>query len=196
VHGYGRLLDPETLPEPQRRYVEGIREETQALNEVVTNFLRFAKPDAISFAPVPLRAVLERAAEDTPGASVTLTGDFPTISADDVLLRQAFSNLFRNSVEACSAVQRTPMITVDSRIDERAAAVHLTFADNGPGIPDDALVKVFQPFFTMRPGGTGLGLAIVQKVIVSHNGRVVAGHARTGGAAFHVSFPLPRAPKS
>jgi two-component system sensor histidine kinase PilS (NtrC family) len=191
VHGYGRLLDPDSLPEPQRRYVEGIREETQALNEVVTNFLRFARPDPITFAPVDLRALVERAAEDHPTATYSLTGEFTTISADDVLLRQAFSNLFRNSVEACSAVQRVPMITVDSQIDPRGGMIALTVSDNGPGIPADALGKVFQPFFTMRPGGTGLGLAIVQKVIVSHNGRVTAANGAGGGAVFTISFPRP-----
>ena len=193
VHGYGRLLDPETLPQPQRTYVEGIREETQALNEVVTNFLRFAKPDPIMFAPVDLRPVLERAAEDSPTAHVTFSGEFPAVSGDDVLLRQAFSNLFRNSVEACSALQRPPMIAVEGRVDVRASAVQITVSDNGPGIPDDAVNKVFQPFFTMRPGGTGLGLAIVQKVVVSHNGRVTAANATHGGAVFTITFPLPPA---
>jgi nitrogen fixation/metabolism regulation signal transduction histidine kinase len=190
VHGYGRLLDPDTLPDPQRRYVEGIREETQALNEVVTNFLRFAKPDPIMFAPVDLRALIERAAEDVPGADITLTGEFAMVSADDVLLRQALSNLFRNSVEACSAVQRPARLTVDGRIDRRAATIQVTVADNGPGIPEDAIAKVFQPFFTMKPGGTGLGLSIVQKVIVSHNGRIVAANRPTGGAVFTFSLPL------
>jgi PAS domain S-box-containing protein len=190
VHGYGRLLDPETLPDPQRRYVEGIREETQALNEVVTNFLRFAKPDPITFEPVMLRQVVERAAEDVPGASVSLTGEFATVSADEVLLRQAFSNLFRNSVEACQAVQRSAVVSVDSRVDHRGGTLQVTVSDNGPGISHDIISKVFQPFFTMRPGGTGLGLAIVQKVIVSHNGRIIAGNSTHGGAAFTITFPL------
>lgn len=191
VHGYGRLLDPDTLPEPQRRYVEGIREETQALNEVVTNFLRFARPDPIIIAPVDLRTLIERAAEDTPSATVVLSGEFATIGADDVLLRQAFSNLFRNSVEACNTVHRPPTITVDGHLDPRHGTINVVVSDNGPGIPGDATGKVFQPFFTMRPGGTGLGLAIVQKVVVSHNGRIAAGSAATGGAAFTLSFPLP-----
>ncbi len=64
IHGYGRLLDPATLPEPQRAYVEGIRAETTALGEVVTNFLRFAKPDPLALAPLDLRAIIDRAAED------------------------------------------------------------------------------------------------------------------------------------
>jgi signal transduction histidine kinase len=51
--------------------------------------------------------------------------------------------------------------------------------------------KVFQPFFTMKPGGTGLGLAIVQKVIVSHNGHITAGNNAHGGALFTIALPLP-----
>ncbi len=61
IHGYGRLLDPATLPEPHRAYVEGIRAETTALGEVVTNFLRFARPEQLVMAPVDLRAVIVRA---------------------------------------------------------------------------------------------------------------------------------------
>jgi PAS domain S-box-containing protein len=190
VHGYGRLLDPETLPLPQRTYVEGIREETQALNEVVTNFLRFARPDPLTLGAVDLRALIERAADDQPTATVTLTGDFATVSADDVLLRQAFSNLFRNSVEACGATSAPPLITVHSHLDARTDTIHLTVSDNGPGIPEDAVEKIFQPFFTRRPGGTGLGLAIVQKVIVSHNGRISAANGADRGAVFAISFPL------
>jgi two-component system sensor histidine kinase PilS (NtrC family) len=189
VHGYGRLLDPDTLPDPQRRYVEGIRSETQALNEVVTNFLRFAKPDPMVFAPVSLRELLERAAEDVPSATVTFAGEFTTVNGDDVLLRQAFSNLMRNSLEACTAAQRAAIITVDSRIDRRTGAVQVSVTDNGPGIPADTIDKVFQPFFSTRPGGTGLGLAIVQKVIVSHNGLVTVANTPQGGAMFTVTLP-------
>jgi signal transduction histidine kinase len=193
VHGYARLLDPEMLPRPQRNYVEGIRDETHELNEVVTNFLRFAKPDPITFAPQDVRALLLRAAEDAPSAIISVAGEFATISGDDVLLRQAFSNLFRNSVEACGRVQREPQIIVDGRIDVRAGRLQVIVRDNGPGIPEDAIAKVFQPFFTRRPGGTGLGLAIAQKVVVSHNGRISAGNDENGGAVFTLSFPLTAA---
>jgi signal transduction histidine kinase len=189
IHGYGRLLNPETVPHPQRDYIEGIRSETQALGEVVTNFLNFARPDPLSCVPVALRAIVERAAEDVPTAEVLLHGEFGIVSADDVLLRQAFSNLFRNSVEACSAVQREAHITVDSRVDSRNGSIVIGIRDNGPGIAPEALGRVFQPFFTTRPGGTGLGLAIVQKIVVSHNGSVNATNHPDGGAAFTMTFP-------
>jgi PAS domain S-box-containing protein len=189
IHGYGRLLHPEELPDPQRVYVEGIRSETQALGEVVDNFLRFARPEPITFAPVDLRALIERARDDTPAADIEVAGAFATISGDDVLLRQAFSNLFRNSVEACTAVARHPRITVQGRVDARSGAVQVTVSDNGPGIPADAIHKVFQPFFTTRAGGSGLGLAIVQKVFVSHNARITAANGADGGAVFAITFP-------
>ena len=194
IHGYGHLLDPETLPDPQRRYVLGIRAETQELGALVTNFLKFARPQPLSLAPVDLRAVLDRAAEDVPTAAVSLSGEFGTLDGDDVLLRQAFSNLFRNSAEACAGVQRPAQVRVDGRIDVRAGSITVTVADNGPGIATDALTKVFQPFFTTRPNGTGLGLSIVQKVVVSHNGRISAANGAGGGAVFTLTFPTGSLP--
>src|SRR4029453_3521445 len=70
IHGYGRLLDPEAVPDQYRPYVEGIRSETQALGEIVTNFLKFARPEPLALAPVDLRMLVARAAEDVPQAHV------------------------------------------------------------------------------------------------------------------------------
>lgn len=190
IHGYGRLLDPNQLPEQYRPYVEGIRSETQALGEVVTNFLKFARPEPLTLTPVDLQSLVARAAEDVPSANVALHGEFATIEGDEVLLRQAFSNLFRNSVEAAAATRTTPHIVVEGRVDPVAHAALVSVRDDGPGIAPGAIAQIFQPFFTTRAGGTGLGLAIVQKVVVSHNGRISAGNRPEGGAVFHVSFPL------
>jgi signal transduction histidine kinase len=190
IHGYGRLLDPAMLPEQYRPYVEGIRSETQALGDVVTNFLKFARPEPLTLAPLDLRALVMRAADDVPGAIVTLHGEFPTIAGDDVLLRQAFSNLFRNSVEASGAPSGSARIDVTARVDRAAGTGVIDVEDNGTGIPAESLAHVFQPFYTTRAGGTGLGLAIVQKVVVSHNGLIAAGNRPGGGAAFRLSFPL------
>ena len=188
IHGYGRLLDPTTLQEPHRAYVEGIRAETAALGEVVTNFLRFARPEPLVVAPVDLRAVIVRAAEDLAGDAVSVLGAFGTVDGDDVLLRQAFSNLVRNSLEACAAGGVAPRIVMTGEVSDRD--VHVTVDDNGPGLERAALDRLFQPFATTKPTGTGLGLAIVQKVIVSHNGVISAGNRPDGGAQFRVRLPL------
>jgi two-component system sensor histidine kinase PilS (NtrC family) len=190
IHGYGRLLDPATLQEPHRAYVEGIRAETTALGEVVTNFLRFARPEQLAMAPVDLRAVIVRAVEDLPGSAdaVAVEGEFGTIDGDDVLLRQAFNNLFRNSLEACAAGDVPPRIVVTGDVIGRD--VYVTVDDNGPGLVREALDRLFQPFATTKATGTGLGLAIVQKVIVSHNGVISASNPPSGGAQFRIRLPL------
>lgn len=194
IHGYARLMDPGTLPAAQRPYIEGIRAETQALGEIVTRFLSFAGPSPLALAPIDLRTIVERAAEDAPAAQLTVSGEFASVDADEVLLRQAISNLFRNSVEACGTRARPASIDVHAHVDRAHGVVHLTLADNGPGIAPEALPRVFQPFFTQRPGGTGLGLAIVQKVVVSHNGRISASNRPEGGALFTLTLPLAAAP--
>lgn len=190
IHGYGRLLDPATLPEPARTCVDGIRSETVALGEVVTNFLRFARPDQMILAPVDLRAVITRAIDDVPNAAaaVTLDGTYGTVNGDDVLLRQAFINLIRNSLEACADGRIQPRVTVRGEIVGGDALVLIE--DNGPGFAPEALRKAFQPFATTKANGTGLGLAVVQKVIVSHNGHIAAANRAEGGAQFRLRLPL------
>jgi signal transduction histidine kinase len=192
IHGYGRLLDPQSLPEQARTCVEGIRAETIALGEVVTNFLKFARPDQLTLAPVDLGAVIRRAVEDLPGAAraTTLEGAFATIEGDDVLLRQAFSNLLRNALEACEPARITPSIVVRGEVT--ASDVTVVLEDNGPGFELEALSKAFQPFATTKVAGTGLGLAIVQKVIVSHNGNITAANHAGGGAQFRIRLPLAK----
>jgi|SRR5687767_5714535 len=196
IHGYGRLIDPEKLPADYRPYVKGIRDETEALRQVVTNFLNFAKPAELLLTAVPLRALAERAAEEirgevtTRGGTVRVTGDFGTVQGDDVLLRQAFSNLCRNALEACVDAGTPPVITVEGAIDHAHSVQHVVVTDNGPGVDAGAMTRLFRPFFTTKARGTGLGLALVQKIVVTHNGRVTVANGPQGGARFTVTLPV------
>ena len=157
----------------------------------MTNFLKFARPEPLTLTPVDLRALVERAAEDVPAARVEVKGLFATIQGDEVLLRQAFNNLFRNSVEAVAPTGGAAHIVVEGRVDSVAQMAAIDVRDDGPGIPAGAIPRIFQPFFTTRAAGTGLGLAIVQKVVVSHNGLISGANRPEGGAIFHLTFPLP-----
>jgi signal transduction histidine kinase len=195
IHGYSRLLDPGALPAQYRPYVEGIRQETEALGSVVTNFLNFARPQPLSVGPVYLERVARRAADDIQhelptGTTVTTTGEFAAIDGDDVLLRQVFTNLVRNAAEACEAVGRGPIIVIRGHVDQAHRICRVLVEDNGPGIPASDREKVFRPFFTKRSRGTGLGLAIVQKIVVTHGGRVGIGTSPAGGASVELTFRL------
>ncbi|MDE3156328.1 MAG: PAS domain-containing protein [Acidobacteriota bacterium] len=196
IHGYSRLLDLDSLPEPYRPYVQAIRDETEALGEVVTNFLAFAKPAALTLAPVDLRAIVERAVEDAQadcrsrGGTIEVCGTFATIDGDEVLLRQAFANLLRNALESCEAARVAPQIVVESVLEADRRMARVTVTDNGAGIAPADRERIFRPFFTTKNEGTGLGLAIVQKIVVSHNGRVTAAAAPGGGARIEIRMPV------
>jgi two-component system, NtrC family, sensor histidine kinase PilS len=198
IHGYGRLIDPQALPAQYQPYMEGIRQEADALGKVVTNFLKFARPEQLTFAPVDLEQLVRRAADDLQhelpmGTRVTVQGPFDMIQGDDVLLRQVFGNLVRNAVEACGPTGRVPEILIHGSVSPTTGMCRVCVDDNGPGVPESARERIFQPFFTTRAHGTGLGLAIVQKVVVLHNGRVTIGGSAAGGASVQLSFPVPTA---
>jgi signal transduction histidine kinase len=196
IHGYARLLDLNALPGSFRPYVEGIRQETEALGQVVTNFLNFARPAQVSLSPVNLRAVVERAIDEVRsdararGGNVDINGDFGVVDGDDVLLRQAFSNLLRNALEACAEAAIPPVISLGGRLD--GDHVRISVTDNGPGIAPAIRERLFRPFFSTRGRGTGLGLALVQNIVVIHNGRVQLLSASDAGTSMQVTLPLSR----
>ncbi len=196
IHGYSKLIDLNQLPEAYRAYVEGIRSEADSLGQVVTNFLNFARPAQLTLSRVALQAIWTRAAEEVRsearalGGDVELLGPFAVVEGDEVLLRQAFSNLLRNAMEACAGASIPPRIVVQSQIDVAQHLSQVVVNDNGPGIPAESRDRVFRPFVTSKRNGTGLGLALVQKIVVFHNGRISVGASPAGGAALQITLPI------
>jgi signal transduction histidine kinase len=196
IHGYSRLLDLERLEPKYRPYVQGIRDETESLKQVVTNFLNFARPTELMLAPIDMSVLVERAADDirpdarARGGDIVIRGEFGRVDGDEVLLRQALSNLCRNAFEACDNAHVVPRISIDGERDSSHGVLRISVCDNGPGIPDAVAARVFRPFFTTKANGTGLGLALVQKIIVTHNGRVSVVNEDGGGARFIVTLPV------
>lgn len=195
IHGYSRLFDMERLPADFRPYVTGIRDETEALGQVVTNFLNFARPAELTVASVDLKAIAERAAEEIAteararGGEVAVQGEFGVVTGDEVLLRQAFSNLCRNALEACVDAGIAPRISIEGTRDAAQSALRIAVTDNGPGVSPEIAGRMFRPFVTTKARGTGLGLALVQKIVVTHNGRVTVSAPPGGGARFTVTLP-------
>jgi PAS domain S-box-containing protein len=199
IHGYARLLDLDRLPSDFKPYVQGIRDETEALGQVVTNFLNFARPTELVLAPVDMLAIAERAAEEiradasAKGGEVAVRGAFARVYGDEVLLRQAFSNLVRNALEACSDAQITPHIAIEGTPEPAQGTLRIVVSDNGPGVDPSVAPRIFRPFVTTKAHGTGLGLALVQKIVVTHNGRVAAQSEPGTGTRLLVTLPLAEA---
>lgn len=107
---------------------------------------------------------------------------------DAGLIQQALLNLVRNAIEAMSATGSRRILTVDAKPDE--LGVVLSVADTGPGVSEDCIDRIFNPFFTTRSSGTGLGLAIVHRIADAHGGSIaVRRDPQSGGAVFTLSLP-------
>ncbi len=151
-----------------------------------------------------VRDVIELLDHETSVAGVVVTADLadpaPHTVGDRVLLQQVVTNLLKNAVEALVAENiRNPTIMIQTR-HSTDRLVQITVTDNGTGLTDDQLERVFDPYYTTRAEGLGLGLAICRSIIEDHGGRLTARHHDPHGTSFQFTLPsagrAPAAPKS
>jgi signal transduction histidine kinase len=113
--------------------------------------------------------------------------DLPAIECNAPHIEQAMANLMRNAFDA---VEASGKITIDGRCEDDAAVVHIT--DSGPGIPEENLTKVFDPFYTTKPvgQGVGLGLTTALNIIKMHNGTITVTSDKKNPTTFTVRLPI------
>lgn len=189
ISGYAQMLSAENEPQTVRGFAGKIAAETSSLTRIVTDFLNFARPLELSREPVDLHASIEDCAREC-GVELKL-GEFPaglSVLGDATALRQAFSNLLRNSAEAG---QNGARATVEVRGEADAGGARVIFRDHGCGIPPEHLDKIFIPFFTTKAGGTGLGLALVYRIMSEHGGKIAV-CSDASGTTFTLSFPAQK----
>jgi PAS domain S-box-containing protein len=196
ISGYAQMICGEELPGEAGDYAGRILEQTRSITHVVTEFLKYARPLEIVSEPVELLGVVERVisevGEARPDVQLSWDGEFGSVSGDEGLLRQALLNLARNAAQACASAEGGGRVLLRGETvrGEESGLQRISILDNGPGIPEGSLGKLFRPFYTTKAEGTGLGLAVVQKIIVQHGGHVEARNRPEGGAAFMVTLPL------
>ncbi len=198
ISGYAQLIRGEDALDGAHKHAARIVAETQFLTQIVTDFLNFSRPLNMVACEVSTRELIENSfgeiteRGDFPGVKLDLEGDFPTVSADQTLLRQCFANLLRNGCEAIAEAGRPGMMRVEGQVEngDQGPVIRLRFSDNGSGIARENMEKVFIPFFTTKKAGTGLGLALVHKIVVNHNGKIEVSSEAGKGATFTVTLPL------
>ena len=182
--------DPITEREQKgKKRIDVLLRETERLENVVSDFVRFAAGHALKLEPTSLNQLagelLDFVAPQAERAGITLKRDFdpalPPVEADPNLLRQAAVNLLMNALQA---VQRGGRVEVKTR--SAPDGVALSVRDDGPGIPAEHRDRIFSLYFSTKPGGTGLGLPMVKKIVEEHNGRVEV-HSEPGlGSTFTI----------
>jgi signal transduction histidine kinase len=111
------------------------------------------------------------------------------VSGDRVQLQQVMLNLVMNAIEAMSSVDERAreLLIITRNID--AEHVQVTVKDSGPGIDPTTIDKIFDPFYTTKPGGMGMGLSISRSILQAHGGRLWAAAKDGPGTIFHFSLP-------
>ncbi len=191
----------------EREILTDIITEAKMANRIVVDVLEFVRPIRLQVEPVSLRGVLNEAvatARSHPGAGRTdividCATDLPDLDADQLQLRQVFTNLLINATEALDGAGHIWITASYAAVDESpepieppeyVGYVSVEVTDDGPDVPVEDTDRLFSPFFTTKPIGSGLGLAIVRKIINGHDGRIEVGPRAGGGATFGVRLPV------
>lgn len=180
------------LPETDKRHLEYVISEVSRINDLITEFLDFAKPSA------PLRTVqaARPVVEDILGfcgpelsthnidAHIDDQAPGATIYADAKQLKQACLNLILNAIDAMPEGGRLTL-----GIRSVSGNTVISIADTGEGIPSDMIERIFTPFVTTKASGTGLGLAKVFSIMESHDGSIECVSEKDAGATFSLYIP-------
>lgn len=188
IAGYTKLLSKKIDPSLSH-VVESVSQEVAVMDRIITDFLSFARPSEVNLSRIDLDGLIKNCAANVIGMRPDVRTSFPEdgippLRGDEILLRQAFTNLVQNAVEA---MPQGGDLRFGFSVEPES--LEITISDTGHGIPDKIKDKIFLPFYTTKDRGTGLGLAIVHKIIVSHRGSIAV-ESNEQGTVFRVRFPF------
>ncbi len=204
VRGYVEAL-ADADPEESRRFLEIVSRHTMRMERLVRDLLRLARLDAgqelLEQVPCSIDSLFAAVETDLSTFISTrrqtvrrsVDPDAATVKGDPAKLQDALRNLLENAINYAPEDS-----TVVMRAQRRAGRIVITVADDGPGIPEADLARVFERFYRVDksrtrdgrdPGGTGLGLAIVKHLVELHGGRVTAANKAPRGALLTIELP-------
>lgn len=208
--GLNLQLLAEDFQEPQtpreRRALERVQRlqhECTRIVNVSNDFLRFARVNDLELAPAELGDVIEEMT-DFFGPSARqanidikqyLPADLPPVRLDREMFKQALLNLMLNAEQAMpEGGELTFQAFVEPSADGSPAHVCLSLIDTGKGMKPEVRERIFQPFFSARPGGTGLGLPTTRKIVEAHHGTIEVESEPGKGTRFTLRLPVQPPP--
>lgn len=205
VVAYTELMQrPSVTMSQVRQFSDIILHEAERLNEMVKNFLDFARLESgrarLTQDPVDLSTVIRmvvsvlqpQADAKQIGITVGVPTSLPPVVGDAQRLHQVMLNLLGNAVKYCK-----PGDSITVAADHHEESLTVSVADTGPGIPAEALPRIFERFYRV-PGaeeqvvGTGLGLTISRQIIEAHGGEITVNSVEGKGTTFTFTLPLPK----
>ena len=177
-----------------REHLDVIASEIRRLDEVITGFVRFIRPEELQLHPVNVQAVIAEvialvepdARRNAITCRMEVASGLPELRADPALLRQALLNLALNG---CQAMPDGGKLTMGARL-EKDRRIALTVEDTGSGISADTLDRIFDLYYTTKPQGSGIGLSIVYRIVQLHGGEIEVQSTEGRGTAFRLLLPM------
>jgi signal transduction histidine kinase len=174
--------------------LEKIKEEVRRANYMVLNFMNYGRPLKIRPGEVSycellaksLSVIQDRLEEQHISVVTDIPPDLPALKVDAELMRNCIVNFVTNGAQAMPDGGK---ITLGASYDSEQGLFSLTFADQGCGIEQDELGKIFQPYFTTKEAGIGLGLAITERIVREHGGSITVASETGQGTTFTVTIP-------
>ena len=193
IDGAANLIEsPQTPDEIRKGSLAIIHKEIQRLNRLLTNLLDFARPRKPEFQSVDpnrlIDSIVNLAGHSAEQKGITLRKEVPAsvppIECDPEQMKQVILNLAINAVQAMTGPGE---VLISARPSD--SSVMISVCDQGPGIAEEDLDKIFNPFFTTKEAGTGLGLSVVHQIATQHGGVVKAERNQRGGMTFSLVVP-------
>ncbi len=179
------------------RYTNVLRDEVGRLTILMEELLEYGKPFKGEFVAASLTEVVGKCLRSClPAAEVVnvrlsngINGELPPVLVDRRRLSKVFVNLIQNAIQHS---ERGGQVTMEARTFQEGSLSWLDcmVKDSGPGISDEDLPMIFEPFYSKRRGGTGLGLAIAHRIMSEHGGKLIAANNPDSGACMTARFPL------
>lgn len=177
------------------KHIEIIERNTERINFLITELLNCARPPKLDIQSYDIHRVLENILDSTKikitSQKIKVIKNFTskpsTMSIDKEHMERAFSNIVLNAIDAMSKGGKLLIIT---ELNEDFFVVKIQ--DTGRGIPEEDIIRIFDPFFSSKPGGVGLGLTLCYGIIVSHSGTIEVESKLKKGTTFTISLPLGR----
>ncbi len=195
-----------SLDKKQKKILEGVNQGIENLERFVTEVLDWSRSGKLKLKIYHVGNIIDglifNHETEFNERNIKVKTDYDTgadsVMADGIQLRQAIEDILDNAMDAMQSggilAFKTHLLESHSFETEGGRvisdALEISISDTGPGIPEDELKKVFQPFFTTKKRGTGLGLSLVQKVVEAHGGYVFARNVPKKGAEFVIRLPL------
>ncbi len=170
-----------------------IIDQVEQLKNMVNEFSKFARMPSAKPVPGDLNALIKEVVELYAQAKYDITFTFqpdtsiPIFEVDKEQMKRAVMNLLDNAV---SAVGQHGTVTVSTSFDPDLSIASIDVADNGSGIRPEDRSKLFEPYFSRKPGGTGLGLTIVSTIVADHNGFIRVKENEGRGTRFVIELPV------